>query len=181
LIGQDAAPRRNREHSQRDRGGSCELRESTNRTALPSSPVASAVTGARGRRRRLPIRARARRLQQRGVKNVGEQDVKAYGNKNAKASVPFGYVQAQVMNEILTKACSDKDLSREGLIKAAHELSGVQTGGLVAGPLDYTKLGQPSTRSIYIARPANVIGGLRPLPGTFESDTAKSYNVGAAS
>jgi ABC-type branched-subunit amino acid transport system substrate-binding protein len=120
-------------------------------------------------------------LDQPKVKNVGEQYLKAYGNKNAKASVPFGYVQAQVMNEILTKACSDKDLSREGLIKAAHELSGVQTGGLVAGPLDYTKLGQPSTRSIYIARPADVIGGLRPLPGTFESDTAKSYNVGAAS
>ena len=32
-------------------------------------------------------------------------------------------------------------------------------------------------RAIYIAKPADVTGGLRPLPGTFESATAKSYNV----
>ena len=51
----------------------------------------------------------------------------------------------------------------------------MDTGGLISGPLDYTKLGEPSTRSIYIARPADVIGGLKSLPGTFESDTAKSY------
>jgi ABC-type branched-subunit amino acid transport system substrate-binding protein len=115
------------------------------------------------------------------VKDVGDQYLKAYGKKNAKASVPFGYVQAQVMNEILTKACSNKDLSREGLIKAAHQLSGVDTGGLVAGTLDYTKLGEPSTRSVYLARPANVVGGLQPLKGTFESATAKGYDVGAGS
>ena len=54
------------------------------------------------------------------------------------------------MYEILNKACDNKDLSREGLIKAAHELSGVDTGGLVAGPLDYTKVGEPSTRSVYL-------------------------------
>jgi ABC-type branched-subunit amino acid transport system substrate-binding protein len=111
------------------------------------------------------------------VKEVGQEYVKAYGQKNAKASVQFGYVQAQVMYEILNKACSNQDLSREGLIKAAHQLSGVDTGGLVAGPLDYTKLGQPSSRSVYLARPEDVPGGLTPLPGTFESDTAKSYDV----
>ena len=120
-------------------------------------------------------------LEQPKVKQVGDEYLKAYGEKNAKASVPFGYVQAQVMNEILTRACTDKDLSREGLIKAAHELSGVDTGGLVAAPLDYTKLGQPSTRTVYLARPAKVVGGLQPLQGTFESQTAKSYDVGGAS
>jgi hypothetical protein len=72
-------------------------------------------------------------------------------------------------------------LSRQGLVKAAHELSGVDTGGLVAGKLDYTKVGQPSTRTVYIARPAKVVGGLKPLPSTFESDTAKSYDVAATS
>jgi ABC-type branched-subunit amino acid transport system substrate-binding protein len=112
------------------------------------------------------------------VKEVGDQYLQAYGKKNAKQ---FGYAQAQVMYEILNKACSNKDLSREGIIKAAHQLSGVDTGGLVAGTLDYTKLGQPSSRSVYLARPADVTGGLQPLEGTFESDTAKSYDPGAAS
>lgn len=115
------------------------------------------------------------------VKEVGDQYIKAYGEKNAKASVQFGYVQAQVMYEILNKACSNKDLSREGLIKAARQLSGLDTGGLVAGTLDYTKLGQPSSRSVYIARPANTPGGLEPLEGTFESDMAKSYDPAAVS
>jgi ABC-type branched-subunit amino acid transport system substrate-binding protein len=115
------------------------------------------------------------------VAKVGDDFISAYGEKDAKASVQFGYAQAQVMYEILNQACKDKDLSRQGLVKAAHKLSGVNTGGLVAGTLDYTKLGEPSTRSVYIARPAKVTGGLKPLPETFESDTAKSYDVGASS
>jgi ABC-type branched-subunit amino acid transport system substrate-binding protein len=115
------------------------------------------------------------------VKKVGADYVESYGKKTAKASVQFGYVQAQVMYDILNKACQNKDLSREGLVKAAHELSGLNTGGLVAGTLDYTKVGEPSTRSVYIARPAKVIGGLKPLPQTFESDMAKTYDVGASS
>ena len=109
------------------------------------------------------------------VKQVGDEFVSKNGKKDAKASVQFGYAQAQVMYEILKKACDNKDLSREGIVKASRQLSGVDTGGLIAGPLDYTKIGEPSTRTIYIARPANVIGGLKSLPGTFESDTAKSY------
>jgi ABC-type branched-subunit amino acid transport system substrate-binding protein len=109
------------------------------------------------------------------VKQVGDQFVTENGKKDAKASVQFGYAQAQVMYDILKKACDNKDLSREGIVKASRQLSGVDTGGLISGSLDYTKVGQPSTRTIYIARPADVTGGLKSLPGTFESDTAKSY------
>jgi ABC-type branched-subunit amino acid transport system substrate-binding protein len=118
-------------------------------------------------------------LQEGKVQAVGKAYTAKYGSKDAKASVQFGYVQAQVMNEILTKACDNKDLTREGIVKAAHELSGVDTGGLVSGPLDYSKVGQPSTRSVYISRPAQVTGGLKPLGGTFESDGAKNYEVGS--
>jgi ABC-type branched-subunit amino acid transport system substrate-binding protein len=115
------------------------------------------------------------------VKKVGAAYLGSYGKKSAKASVQFGYVQSQVMYEILNQACRNKDLSREGIVKAAHEVSGINTGGLVAGNLDYTKVGEPSTRSVYIARPTDLIGGLDPLPGTFESDTAKSYDINASS
>jgi ABC-type branched-subunit amino acid transport system substrate-binding protein len=111
------------------------------------------------------------------VKQAGDAFIAAYGKKDAKASVQFGFAQARVMNDILTKACGDKDLSRAGIVKAARELSAVKTDGLVSGDLDYSKLGQPSTRSVYITRPANVIGGLTALPKTFESSTAKSYDV----
>jgi len=114
------------------------------------------------------------------VTRVGDEYVKAYGKKNAKASVQFGYVQGKVMYEILNKACENKDLSRDGIVKAARQLSGVDTGGLLSGPLDYTKLGEPSTRSVYLSKPANVTGGLTPIKGVFESDLAKSEKSSSA-
>ena len=120
-------------------------------------------------------------LNQPQVKQVADAFLKAHGKKNAKASVQFGYVQAKVMYEILNKACQNKDLTREGIIKAARQLSGVNTGGLVAGTLDYTKVGQPSTRSVYLVKPADVTGGLTVIKGPVESGTAKSYSVGATS
>jgi hypothetical protein len=50
-------------------------------------------------------------------------------------------------------------------------------GGVTAAPLDYTKVGEPSERAVYIARPADVTGGLQAEQGTFESQTAKDYDV----
>ena len=41
----------------------------------------------------------------------------------------FGWSQAQVMNEILNQACENKDLSREGLVKASRELSNARPRG----------------------------------------------------
>jgi ABC-type branched-subunit amino acid transport system substrate-binding protein len=114
------------------------------------------------------------------VKQVGDDFTAAYPKSDPKAAVQFGYAQAQVMYEILNQGCKNKDLSRAGLVKAAHQVSGIDTGGLISAPLDYTKVGQPSERAVYIAKPADVIGGLRPLPGTFESATAKSYEIGGS-
>jgi ABC-type branched-subunit amino acid transport system substrate-binding protein len=111
------------------------------------------------------------------VKKVGDDFTAAYPKSDPKAAVQFGYAQAQVMYEILNQGCKNKDLSRAGLVKAAHQVSGIDTGGLISAPLDYTKVGQPSERAVYIAKPADVTGGLRPLPGTFESATSKSYDV----
>jgi ABC-type branched-subunit amino acid transport system substrate-binding protein len=111
------------------------------------------------------------------VKKVADEFVKTHGKKNAKASVQFGYVQGRIMYETLKKACENKDLSREGIVKAAHQLSGIDTGGLVAGDLDYTKVGDPSTRSVYLLKPSTVEGGLSVVKGPSESDTAKSYNL----
>jgi ABC-type branched-subunit amino acid transport system substrate-binding protein len=111
------------------------------------------------------------------VQKVAADYQKAYPKELPKAAVPFGYAQAKLMNEILDKACDNKDLTRGGLVKAAHELSNVDLGGVTPAPLDYTKVGQPSERAVYIARPADVTGGLTAEKGTFESDTAKSYDV----
>jgi ABC-type branched-subunit amino acid transport system substrate-binding protein len=112
------------------------------------------------------------------VQKVASDYNEAYPKEVPKASAPFGYMQSRLMFEILNQACQNKDLTRAGLVKAAHQLKGVDTGGLTAAPLDYTSVGQPSERSVYIAQPKSVPGGLQALPQTFESDTAKTYQVG---
>ena len=97
-----------------------------------------------------------------------------------KGSAPFGYMQSQLMFNILNQACKNKDMTRGGLVKAAHQIKGLDTGGLTAAPLDYTTVGQPAERAVYIAQPADEPGGLKALPQTFESDTAKPYLVGGS-
>jgi len=88
----------------------------------------------------------------------------------------FGYVQARVTKDILQKACDNKDLTRQGVLTALHQISGLDTGGLVAGTLDYTKAGQPPSRTVYISRvDAGVPGGLTPVGGPVEAESAKTY------
>jgi ABC-type branched-subunit amino acid transport system substrate-binding protein len=114
------------------------------------------------------------------VEAVAKDFEAAYPKDDVKASVQFGYVMSQVSYEILNQACKDKDLTREGFIAASHKLSSIDTAGLTAASLDYSKPGQPAERAVYIARPdAKAPGGLTSVGGTFESGLAKSYEIGA--
>jgi ABC-type branched-subunit amino acid transport system substrate-binding protein len=88
---------------------------------------------------------------------------KAHPKETPKASVQFGWAQGRLMYETLNKACENKDLSREGIVKAFHELSALDLEGLTAGPLDYTQVGQPPSTATHIAQPAEVPGGLKVL------------------
>jgi ABC-type branched-subunit amino acid transport system substrate-binding protein len=104
---------------------------------------------------------------------------KAHPDETPKAAVQFGWAQGQVMNEILNQACENKDLSRKGLVKASRQVSNLDLEGLIAGPLDYKKVGEPSTRAVYMTRPADVPGGLKAEKEVVETEEAKSYEVAA--
>jgi len=92
----------------------------------------------------------------------------------------FGYVQAKVTSEVLRKACDNKDLTRQGVLAALRQLSGVDTGGLIAGTQDYTKAGQPPSRAVYISGvDAAVPGGLKVVEGPAIAEPAKAYQAGA--
>ncbi len=112
-----------------------------------------------------------------GPSKVASAFKEAYPKETPKAAVQFGYAQGQVMNEILNKACENNDLTREGIVKASREVSSLDLDGLTAGPLDYTKVGEPSTRAVYITRPADVPGGLKTEGGVVETDEAKAYEI----
>ena len=117
-----------------------------------------------------------------GVRKVSAAYTKRFGAKTAKSAVLLGYAQSKVMYSILKKACDDGDLSREGIIKASRSLSDVRTAGLTATALDYSQVGEPPTRAVFLSRPADVPGGLQALEGgPFESDAAKAWTVGGES
>jgi ABC-type branched-subunit amino acid transport system substrate-binding protein len=102
---------------------------------------------------------------------------KAYpGGTPTQVGSSFGYVQAQVTKAVLQKACDNKDLTRAGLLTAMHQISALDTGGLVAGTLNYTDPAQPPSRSVYIAKADSAArGGLTAVGPPVEADLAKAY------
>ena len=97
---------------------------------------------------------------------------KAHAEETPKASVQLGWAQGRLMYETLQKACENEDLSREGIVRAFHELSALDLEGLTAGPLDYTQVGQPASTATHIAQPAEVPGGLKVLEIVEGGDSA---------
>lgn len=91
--------------------------------------------------------------------------------------VVFGTAAADVMRQILDKACEDGDLTPEGLEKAKGELGTVDTGGL-AVPLTY-KTGTSPSDSSYIFRAADVPGGAKAVTDMFVGDDVSGFLSGS--
>ena len=110
------------------------------------------------------------------VKKVAAAYEKAYPKGVPQQAVVTGYSEAQVMKAVLEKACENKDLSREGIVKAFRELKGVDTGGLVAGDLDFTQVGQASSKAVYAHDvDKDAPGGLKTVGDVLNYETAQSY------
>ena len=62
------------------------------------------------------------------VKKVAKLYEEKYPKGVPQQGVITGWTEAQITHEALKKACENKDLSREGIVKAFRELSGVDTG-----------------------------------------------------
>lgn len=73
--------------------------------------------------------------------------------------VVFGTAAADVVRQILDKACENGDLTPEGVSAAKDELGTVETGGM-AVPLTFETGASPSDAS-YIFRAADVPGGAK--------------------
>ena len=88
----------------------------------------------------------------------------------------YGYASAQIMHEILTRACEEDNLTREGLLEALRSVTDYETGGPVAGVLDYSDPAVPPTREVYISKAdGSVPGGLTAVGESFTSDLAEAY------
>ena len=110
------------------------------------------------------------------VKRIAKLYEEKYPKGIPQQGVITGWTEAQITNEALKKACENKDLSREGIVKAFRELSGVDTGGLVAGSLDFTQVGQASSKAVYAHDvDKSAPGGLKTLGDVLSYETAEGY------
>ena len=91
--------------------------------------------------------------------------------------VVFGTAAADVMRQILDKACEDGDLTPEGVSKAKDELGTVETGGL-AVPLTFKTGTSPSDAS-YIFRAADVPGGAKAVSDKYVGDDVSGFLGGS--
>ncbi len=87
--------------------------------------------------------------------------------------VVFGTAAADVMRQILDKACENGDLTPEGVSKAKDELGTVETGGL-AVPLKFETGKSPSDAS-YIFRAADVPGGAKAVSDKYVGDDVAGF------
>src|SRR3712207_5396338 len=109
------------------------------------------------------------------AKEVAAAYEKAYPKGVPQQAVITGYSEAQITKAVLDKACENKDLSREGLVKAYRQLDAVDTEGLVAGDQNFTKVGQASSKAVYAHDvDKDAPGGLKTVGDVLSYETAES-------
>ena len=94
-------------------------------------------------------------------------------------AVNAGYMEGLVWQEVLKQACSDGDMTRAGLVKARQKVTTVNGQG-IAGDMDLSDPGNPTTRKTFIEKPdaAKIDdGGLQVIVELYESEDAKSYKA----
>lgn len=91
----------------------------------------------------------------------------------------YAYAGAQIADAALTKACENKDLTRKGVLDALRSLNALDTGGTIAGTLDFTDPSRPPGKLVYIAKVSkDAPGGLESLGEPATAADTESYQFG---
>ncbi|WP_433271850.1 ABC transporter substrate-binding protein [Actinosynnema sp. CS-041913] len=108
-----------------------------------------------------------------GPRSVAQAFERKYPDLEPTGSVGHGYAIGVAFAAVLEKACANRDLSRDGVLRAFHDTNSVDTDS-ITGPLRFSLVGRPSSTQSYIARPdAQAPGGLAVVANLFESDLVK--------
>lgn len=121
-------------------------------------------------------------VQDDGVQKFLSEYKAAYpkGTPSSNGSL-YAYAGAQIADAALTKACENRDLTRKGVLDALHSLEAVETGGTVAGTLNYTDPAEPPSRLVYTAKVSKgAPGGLEAIGEPATADDAKNYELGGS-
>ncbi|WP_231648095.1 ABC transporter substrate-binding protein [Saccharothrix sp. NRRL B-16348] len=108
-----------------------------------------------------------------GPRAVAEAFTRKFPDLEPTGSVDHGYVIGVAFAAILEKACGERDLTRDGVLRAFQDTNEVDTNSLT-GQLRFSLVGRPSATQSYIARPDPATpGGLAVVANLFESDLVK--------
>jgi ABC-type branched-subunit amino acid transport system substrate-binding protein len=114
-----------------------------------------------------------------GAKEVASAYQTKYPGEKAAIYTTHGYSVAMAYTSVLEKACKERDLTRDGVLKAFHSTNGLDMKNLT-GALHFSLVGRPSSTQSYIARPdANTPGALVQVEDLFESDLVKAKGTRA--
>jgi len=93
--------------------------------------------------------------------------------------VPLAYGQAELLKNVLEDACEAGDLTPEGVVEALANASDVNTDGVFPDGLDYTKVGESPTRTVFVSKVSDTAeAGLEVLEDAYEGPSAMSYTFG---
>lgn len=98
-----------------------------------------------------------------------------YPGRNPTLGVVAGWGGADIMNQILTKACTLGDLTRAGVFAAKNSLTSIQTKGLIV-TIDPSKPATSPSKQSYILHPADVPGGAQALTGLVSAPELSGYS-----
>jgi ABC-type branched-subunit amino acid transport system substrate-binding protein len=88
----------------------------------------------------------------------------------------YAYAGAQIADAALTKACENKDLTRQGVLDALRSLDALDTGGTIAGTLDFTDPAAPPGKLVYVAKVSkDAPGGLEAVGEPAAATDAEGY------
>jgi ABC-type branched-subunit amino acid transport system substrate-binding protein len=117
-------------------------------------------------------------VQSEGVQKFLSEYEAAYpeGTPSSNGSL-YAYAGAQIADAALTQACENKDLTRKGVLDALRSLAALDTGGTIAGTLDFSDPASAPGALVYIATVSkDAPGGLEALGEPSPAADAESYS-----
>ncbi|MFI6096224.1 ABC transporter substrate-binding protein [Lentzea sp. NPDC051213] len=108
-----------------------------------------------------------------GIKELRDGYQQRWPGEPGTINTVHGYTVAMAFVAVMEKACSKKDLTRDGVLRAFHDTNGLSTKG-ISGDLRFSLVGRPSATQSYMTKPdAGVPGTLKVVEGLYESELVK--------
>ena len=89
--------------------------------------------------------------------------------------IPLSYAEGLLLHGALENACEAGDLTPAGVVEGMRAMTDFETDGIFAAPLDYSEVGQPPMRSVFLSTADPEAEGGLTVEDTLLGPSAESY------